>query len=340
MARKFGEEAADLGPHFGSSGEAFPVGANQADELVALVDGRDVSTSAFVMPVRMADAIDQQSLDVGLQAGEHGIVLGNLVPCLERQQGFDCAGRTGIERDRFCLSRLERKKKAMLMGITGSPIGRRSFRSLARCWALRETRLYFDFSMPSKSSAGIAGAENLARREFDQVRMLVSQPGAAQLAELDRARRARRATRELAQNAEGLLKAEQWILQAWQILSSIVMPAQSAPSLRALTSIAGSCQRVPIRLSSATKPDRMALPVREFRARSHRAQIRRSPSSTMARTSFGGGAAAVAALVTRTRHHALVDADEFDACRRACAAGGACARPPFTRVSRSSGCRE
>ena len=63
---QLGEEAAHLCPDFGAAGKAFPVGANQAYELVALVDGRNVILGVS-HAMRMADAIDEQGFDVRLQ---------------------------------------------------------------------------------------------------------------------------------------------------------------------------------------------------------------------------------------------------------------------------------
>src|ERR1700758_3705 len=53
------EESPYLRPDLASSREAFPVGTDQADKLVALVDGRDVVFGACE-PMSMAHPVDQQ----------------------------------------------------------------------------------------------------------------------------------------------------------------------------------------------------------------------------------------------------------------------------------------
>src|SRR5579863_2144419 len=66
---EFGKEAADFGPYFCAAGEAFPVGANEADELIAFVDGGDVVLGR-AGAVGVADTIDEEGFDVGLQVME------------------------------------------------------------------------------------------------------------------------------------------------------------------------------------------------------------------------------------------------------------------------------
>src|ERR1700694_3468365 len=71
---QFCEEAGHLGPDFGSAGEAFPIGTDQADEFVALVDGRDVVLGVS-QAMSMADAIHEQRFNVGLELMECRVVL-------------------------------------------------------------------------------------------------------------------------------------------------------------------------------------------------------------------------------------------------------------------------
>src|SRR5438105_4755834 len=86
------EELRNLRPDLGSSGKAAPVQANQADQLVTLVDGDAVELAGRI------DAVDQQGLNVRLQVLEDRILLFQLPPGFQRQQRFRDPGRTGIKR--------------------------------------------------------------------------------------------------------------------------------------------------------------------------------------------------------------------------------------------------
>jgi hypothetical protein len=66
---------------------------DQADELVAAVDGNDP------VVVRAAGAIDEQGLDIGLHLLEHGVPRDDLVPRVELEQRLRRPGRRRVERD-------------------------------------------------------------------------------------------------------------------------------------------------------------------------------------------------------------------------------------------------
>src|SRR6476469_9168870 len=63
------EATTDLRPDFSASRKTFPVGANQANEFVALIDGGNVVLSPS-QAMRMSYAVDEQGLDVGAEVME------------------------------------------------------------------------------------------------------------------------------------------------------------------------------------------------------------------------------------------------------------------------------
>src|SRR4051794_30899721 len=65
-----GEEPPDHVPDLGAPGQAAPMGPDQADQLVTLVDRGEVGVAGPARPVH------QQGLDVGLERAEDGVVLG------------------------------------------------------------------------------------------------------------------------------------------------------------------------------------------------------------------------------------------------------------------------
>src|SRR5271155_990166 len=79
-----GKESANLSPHFRASGKPMPVRSNQADQLVAFVDGNHVILRLGVA-AGVAGAIDEEGGDVGLHIDERGIGLFNLSPGLKGQ---------------------------------------------------------------------------------------------------------------------------------------------------------------------------------------------------------------------------------------------------------------
>ena len=189
--RQAGEEFAQLRPHFCSAGEAFPVHANQADQLVAFVDGEQVVLGGGVS-AGIAQAVDQQAFHVGFHFVQNRIALDNVVPGFQRQQRFGRARRAGIERDDAILQAV-RKKKAMLMG-TIRPFHSASVRlKLGREGTRRGTRLNFYLSRPLKRMAQASQVQRILRcGEFDQVGMIGRKPTAAQFAAFERPRAALR----------------------------------------------------------------------------------------------------------------------------------------------------
>src|SRR5208337_1747216 len=70
-----GKELRDLFPGFLAAGEAAPVSANQAHQLVTFIDGHEVVFS------RVPHSIDQQRLDVRLHFLQHRVAGQKLLPC-------------------------------------------------------------------------------------------------------------------------------------------------------------------------------------------------------------------------------------------------------------------
>src|SRR5277367_1804041 len=93
---QFGEESTDLCPDLGTSGEPAPVGADESDELVTLVDWRNVILGPGDA-VSVPYPVDKQSFNIRPQRLQRRIVRRNFIPRFERQQGLDSAGWTGIK---------------------------------------------------------------------------------------------------------------------------------------------------------------------------------------------------------------------------------------------------
>ncbi len=164
----------------------------------------------------------------------------------------------------------------MLIGISRLSHCPSVISKLARHSDRRATRLYFDFSFPVKEQrARIAGANNLPRGDFNQMRMFLRQPGTAKLAVLEQPR-CRAARRANCAELRSLLKAAAPNCMAF-------LRHQSRPVNRA---IAARCPRRPLpcgcasRLSNATNPPTLRpssprTPATPDPAQIHRCRLRR-----------------------------------------------------------------
>ena len=79
--------------HAGTTGDALPAGLDRPGERVAAVDRRDRVLG------RVGQAIDDQPLDVGLQAPQDRVELDHPAPGCEVQLALGGAGRAGVEGD-------------------------------------------------------------------------------------------------------------------------------------------------------------------------------------------------------------------------------------------------
>src|ERR1700682_724679 len=180
MARslELGEEARDLRPHLFAAREAVPAQANDADQPVALVD-RDA-----VAVVRVADAVDQQRLDVGLELRQHRVGGLEEPPGIERDEGLGGAGGAGVER-RHAVRRAAAEEES-------EPDG--DAQRVPVCIAEPEVHQLFGPSrhpLPARARplaeehcAGVAGAPQLALAWVDQVRVPRLDRGGTELATL------------------------------------------------------------------------------------------------------------------------------------------------------------
>src|SRR5579875_1045347 len=85
------EVVCDRLPCLLAAAQTAPGDANEADELVAGVNGDNVVLAAI------AHAIDEQCLDIRLHFVQDGIGAGKLLPAFQVQQRFHCPCRAGIE---------------------------------------------------------------------------------------------------------------------------------------------------------------------------------------------------------------------------------------------------
>src|SRR5271155_1761790 len=106
---QFVEEVADLLPDFGSAGKAAPVDANQADQLVALVDWED-EVLRRGDPARVSNPVDEQGFDIGLHFLQYRIGVLDVLPGLKREKRLGCAGGAGIKGDHPCIRRAAEKE--------------------------------------------------------------------------------------------------------------------------------------------------------------------------------------------------------------------------------------
>src|SRR5580704_9773695 len=105
-----GEETPNLHPNLGATGESFPVGPNQSDKSVAIIDRGNIVLRPRQF-VCVAHSVDEQRFNIRLQLPQNCVLLHDLAPGIEWKQGFNGSGRTGVKRDRstFC-TRAEKER--------------------------------------------------------------------------------------------------------------------------------------------------------------------------------------------------------------------------------------
>src|SRR5580700_1432832 len=86
-----GEERVDPFPHLLTAAQPAPADADQADQLEAPIDGRDVVIA------RAAHAVDEQRLHLWLELAQHRVIGEQLVPPLEAEHRLGRPRRAGIE---------------------------------------------------------------------------------------------------------------------------------------------------------------------------------------------------------------------------------------------------
>src|SRR5580658_4848820 len=76
------EKLRDLRPDLVASGQALPVGPNQADEPETLVYRSEIVLRGSPA-VCLADAVDEQSFNIGVQFAENRVLRDDVGPCVE-----------------------------------------------------------------------------------------------------------------------------------------------------------------------------------------------------------------------------------------------------------------
>src|ERR1700730_11960029 len=87
---KVQEKGADRRPRFLAAGYPPPMLPNEADERIATVDRH------CVILARTVDPVYQQSFDVRLETGQHGVARDEVRPRIERKARLRRARRTGV----------------------------------------------------------------------------------------------------------------------------------------------------------------------------------------------------------------------------------------------------
>src|SRR5450432_2643100 len=103
------EKCINFAPHFGATRKSAPVGANQANEFVAFVDG-DEKVFRGSSAAGVADPIDEKSGDVRFHSIQDRVGFDELGPGVEGKQGFGWPGRAGIQGDYFAVRRTVKEK--------------------------------------------------------------------------------------------------------------------------------------------------------------------------------------------------------------------------------------
>src|ERR1700730_8554822 len=98
------EEMADLLPDLGSAGKASPVGANQAYQLVTVVDREHIVLRSS-KPPNSSNPVDEQSFNVRFHFLQPWIGVLDFLPGLQRQQRLSRPRRAWIKSDNPCIRR-------------------------------------------------------------------------------------------------------------------------------------------------------------------------------------------------------------------------------------------
>src|ERR1700722_4549314 len=144
--------------------------ANQTDQLVAFVDRKHVVLCCRIS-ARITQTVDQQYFYIRLHLIQDRVARHNVVPGFERKQRFSRARGARIERDNAVLKATAEEKRHVNRNHQTTPFGVGKIESGKGTYPPRHT--FVLHTLPTKEkSAGIAGAEQLASRYFNQVGMV------------------------------------------------------------------------------------------------------------------------------------------------------------------------
>ncbi len=160
----------------------MPVGANQADEFVALVDGQHVIFRSG-KTTGMSNAIDQQSFDVGFHFKEDRVGIFDVFPGFERKQGFGGPGGAWIEGDHSRVGRTAKKERHTDGNHQALPLAVGEMK-IGQAQDPPRHPLVFRPHAAEQNGAGVAGAQKLSGTGFNEVRMIGHDFGAAQFTPL------------------------------------------------------------------------------------------------------------------------------------------------------------
>src|ERR1700677_3758803 len=103
------EETPDFLPDLCPAGKSAPVAANQADQLVTLVDREHIILRCSKSS-NMSNAIDEKRFHILLHFRQNRIRIFDIVPGLKRQQGLGRSRRAGIKRNYSRVRRASKKE--------------------------------------------------------------------------------------------------------------------------------------------------------------------------------------------------------------------------------------
>src|SRR5579885_184002 len=191
-----GEECADGLPHLLAAAQAAPGEADQADKLVAGIDGNDIvfATAAY--------AIDEQCLDIRLHLVQDGVVVDQFLPACQLQQRFRCPRRAGIEghdalRRAEYVDHIDGYGHALPLLVAHVEIGQGQV-------AVGDEQVFAACcpTLAEEQRTRLAGADHLASARFEQVAVLFWNDLVAQFAVFERPARLLPLLHELAQRSQ------------------------------------------------------------------------------------------------------------------------------------------
>src|SRR5579859_4728375 len=93
-----GKKLIDVAPDFRAAGKSSPFGANQSNQFVAFVDGRE-KILPTLRPASHRDPVDQKRDHVRFHTAQYWIGPDDVVPGRQRQRGFNGSRGTRIQAD-------------------------------------------------------------------------------------------------------------------------------------------------------------------------------------------------------------------------------------------------
>ena len=130
----------------------------------------------------VADAVDEQGLDIGPQLAEDRVLLDDLGPGVEREERLHGSRRAGVEWNNSAFDARMEEKRHVNRNEQVFPLRVRHLEVSQKLCATGYAPVLASGHAIEKSRAGFAGTDNLSGGDLNQVRMLMRHGEAAQLA--------------------------------------------------------------------------------------------------------------------------------------------------------------